>query len=161
MQGPFFHVLNENYEVNIDSLSKEFSNDNPTLIKLVQGSKITSIKKLFKEFSEKLKFPSYFSYNWASFDECINDLEWLDAKSYVIVLNNVEKICNIEKEDIKIFFKILNETASEWNFGRNYDDFPTDPTPFHIILKCNSSFEEKILTILNELDIKYDNIVSL
>ena len=52
-------------------------------------------------------------------------------------------------------------TVSEWTEGRNYDGYPTPPTPFHVVFQCSNEkksevikrFEVSGLRNINELSI--------
>lgn len=46
----------------------------------------------FCEISSAMRFPWYFGWNWAAFDECITDLEWLDFSSLLIVIDDYHLI---------------------------------------------------------------------
>ena len=108
---------------------------------------------------ENFKLPNYFGFNYDALDECINDLEWLYAKFYLIVFKDSEKILSEEPNAWDILAPILKSTSSEWRNGRNYDDFPTAPTPFHIlfhynhlnniIIKVQSAFPESNIISIN------------
>ena len=56
-----------------------------SVIVLVIEVTVSSKFDVFKTFSSALKFPSYFSENWDSFDECINDLSWLDVEKVILI----------------------------------------------------------------------------
>jgi hypothetical protein len=57
-----------------------------TIFEAAVPARITTKQQLFKFFAEKLRFPEYFGFNWDAFDECINDLSWLN-KDKVKVLH--------------------------------------------------------------------------
>jgi len=45
-----------------------------------------SVDGLFDEFAAALQFPYYFGENWAAFDECLGEIDWLEPTSGLIVL---------------------------------------------------------------------------
>jgi hypothetical protein len=115
---------------------------------------IDNLDNLFKLFVEAFHFPDYFGYNWNAFDECMNDLDWIKAGRYILVLKNLDKLA-ISNQDIFILLRILKETAIEWIKGRSYNlDFPTPPTPFHIIFTYEEENIDKIIYILNGVGIQ-------
>ncbi|NMB44187.1 MAG: barstar family protein [Clostridiales bacterium] len=114
-----------------------------TYVAIIDGKNCTSTENVFIEFANVFKFPNYFGSNWSAFDECINDLEWLSSDSYILLIKNVNHVLQGETKDFRILLNILKDTAVEWSNGRYYDDYPTEPTPFHIIL--HSEKEKKDL----------------
>lgn len=72
----------------------------------INGEQCSNKKELFLEFSKKLAFPDYFSNNWDSFEEIINDLE-IDATT--VVIYNVNSLLNEHSEDKSVLFEILNK----------------------------------------------------
>jgi hypothetical protein len=40
-------------------------------------------------FKGALQFPDYFGNNWDAFDECISDLSWLNAESFLIAHRDI------------------------------------------------------------------------
>lgn len=67
---------------------------------------------MLKEFAEKLKFPDYFGYNWDALDECLKDLDWLNATDIII---HHEKNIIINEIDFKIYIEILADAVLYWN----------------------------------------------
>ena len=103
-----------------------------TYLAVVDGNEISNLNELFTGFSSAFKFPDYFGNNWAAFDECINDLDRLNADSYILILENMDSILK-DEQNFDILIRILRDTAREWQNGRNYDSFPTPPTSFHVV----------------------------
>lgn len=83
-------------------------------------SGISSKKDLFLFFSEKLSFPDYFGYNWDAFDECINDLSWLDAERIILWHNDIPLFDY--KKECRTYLEILIESTS----NRLEINFPPD-----------------------------------
>ncbi|MFN4198890.1 MAG: barstar family protein [Flavobacterium sp.] len=66
-------------------------------------------EELFTLFSEKLNFPDYFSGNWDSFEEIINDLP---LNSDVIILYNIDSLLPDQPEEKSILLDIIH-TANQ------------------------------------------------
>lgn len=115
----------------------------------IDGNKCMTIDDLFTEFSVKFKFPDYFGYNWPAFDECINDLNWLPACGYIVLIGNGSKILSNNKQDFETFIKVLVNAVSEWVNGRNFDSFPTSPTPFYLFMECSKESEFMLKELLS------------
>jgi RNAse (barnase) inhibitor barstar len=129
-----------------------------TYLGIVDGKKIHDKKSLFDEFCVAFKFPDYFGYNWDAFDECINDLEWLNSKSYILVISNFEQV-KLDQPSYKIWLDVMRKAIKEWTNGRNYNpEFATPPTPFHIIFvikedSCLDTIESLRINGINKVDI--------
>jgi RNAse (barnase) inhibitor barstar len=92
---------------------------------LLDGEFMKDKNSLFKEFSMQLKFPGYFGYNWDSFEECINDLEWITANAFLIGINNSKKfLSSIRYEDMRVFKDILIKACDNWS--QPYDEDKND-----------------------------------
>lgn len=112
---------------------------------LIEGEKCKSLRRFYKEFAKKLEFPPYFNNNWDSLDECLNDLEWLNSKQYVLFFQDFHLLLSKnDKIQKRIFMGLLGSSVKEWREGRNYDSFPTFPSSFHIVIHGNDA-------VLNEL----------
>lgn len=84
------------------------------------------------EMDAKLNFPSYFSHNWDSLDECLNDLEWIDYGSLIIVLKDEESLLSHETYNLEYFYKIILDSLNEWNKGINSDIEKTISRVFYV-----------------------------
>lgn len=62
-------------------------------------------QELFNTFRKELNFPDYFSNNWDSFEEIINDLE-LDHQT-IIIISNYKILLADNKVDKTIFRDII------------------------------------------------------
>lgn len=163
------NILNQSHDPKIHIFEAEESIVNDIYINLknnlpsstylvsIDGMKISNLDELFKVFAEAFHFPDYFGSNWAAFDECLNDLGWIDASSYILLIKNADKIM-IDERDFKTLIKNLNIATNEWANGRNFDNFPTLPTPFNIIFGVSINkgieFQNRIHLIgINEINL--------
>ncbi|WP_394867308.1 barstar family protein [Paraclostridium bifermentans] len=94
---------------------------NDALIVEIEGSNCKDKQRLMIEMDAKLNFPSYFSHNWDSLDECLNDLEWIDYGSLIIVLKDEESLLSNETYNLEYFYEIILDSLNEWNKGINSD----------------------------------------
>ena len=108
----------------------------------VDGKRMDSLEGIFNEFSAAYQFPEYFGHNLDAFDECMNDLDWINANAFVLLLMNFdEMIVNNKAEDIKILIKTLFNTCLNWKDGSE-DGFQKSGTPFHIIFHTNTDLNK-------------------
>lgn len=144
-----YEYINLIFNNQYNYLEKESKKYNYKFI-YIYGGKCITVDDLFTEFSDKFKFPNYFGYNWPAFDECINDLSWLPADGYVVLIDNVTKILIDYSNDFETFIKLLCKATYEWINGRNYDSFPTLPTPFYLFIECTNDSKYKVNKLLDK-----------
>ena len=144
LRQPYFHIMfADRNEFNNFFFRIESELDTDIVLKQIDGNKCTTADNLFSEFSKVFEFPDYFGNNWAAFDECLNDLDWLEGKAYLLFINDSDKITKTSDDNFKNLMKLLERTVAEWTEGRNYDNFPSPPTPFHIVLHCSEEKSEE------------------
>lgn len=91
------------------------ASDNHLVVE-IDALKLLTAKEIMNFLSEELRFPSYFSNNLNSFEECLNDLDWLDEKKIVLMIKNSDFLLNKEKPEIK---EAMLDIFFEWN--KNYE----------------------------------------
>ncbi|WDF50964.1 barstar family protein [Paenibacillus sp. KACC 21273] len=123
------------------------------IARLVRGTKCTTTKNLFNEFSAVFQFLWYFGENWNAFDECINDLSWLNAESYVLFISNSEALLELNMESLVTFLNIMKNTIMEWEQGRDFGAMKTSPIPFKIIFHSTEGNAQKVINKFQELGI--------
>lgn len=162
-QEPYIHLVigkREKFKKVYCQLVETDNDKEKLFYSMIKGEECQKVEDLFQEFATQLKFPNYFGENWAAFDECLNDLEWLDSEKFVLFIKNFDKVLLGDGEAFKVFVNILNDTINEWISGRNYDSFPTLPTPFYLIIHCNKENFGKLETRLEKVKFnKYDKVI--
>jgi Barstar (barnase inhibitor) len=120
---------------------------------IIDGEECHDVHSLFKEFAHKLRFPSYVGENWYAFDECINDLSWMQADGYVIFISNADKVLPGDDERFEILIQHLVGACMEWEEGRDYGELITPPTPFNVVLHCTPEKEEETEARVDRLEL--------
>ncbi len=111
--------------------------------RVVRGTKMRRYQGLFDEFGAALQFPDYFGENWAAFDECLGDLEWLPGEAYALVVTQAEELLVDEEPDaLNTFLRIIETVASTWASpiaeGERWD---RAAVPFHCVLQARRDGE--------------------
>ncbi|ANF95956.1 barstar family protein [Paenibacillus bovis] len=133
------------------------SNNSPNVkITFLDGDHCTTVEGLFKEFNEKFDFPSYFGWNWNALDECLSDLDWLDAHGHIACIRNAEKLLGLYDSDLLIILDILKMNVLEWNKGRSYFSPEKPPMPFNVIFYCSKEHQEEFIKKLQKANIHAD-----
>ena len=90
---------------------------------------ISSKQELLDAFEHGLNFPNYFGKNWDAFEECINDLSWLEKRKVVIIHEDVPD--RLPKKDLNIYLEILQDAVAGWRNKPGKHElevvFPRDP----------------------------------
>ncbi|WP_432663376.1 barstar family protein [Wukongibacter baidiensis] len=162
LRKPYIHLIScKSQDANdfiIDMLKEQ---EKEISIRVINGDNCTTSDKLFKEFAKTFNFPDYFGENWAAFDECINDLDWIGADAYILLVKQTDQILKDDNDNFRIFIKILLSTVEEWTKGRDYDSFPTPPTPFNIIFLCSKDEINKTEMKLKKFGIQSINKINI
>jgi len=145
LKAPYFHLAvgEKSYLQKVSSIFDDVG-DESVFVGTVEGNKCNTLEGLFSEFAEAFEFPDYFGYNWAAFDECLNDLGWLSSDAYLLLLTDIDKVLVSSENSFKVLVKTLVRSVGEWTQGRDNDSFPTPPTPFHIVFQCTKEKEDNV-----------------
>src|SRR5215470_46478 len=77
---PWTHVVSERPDVqHLEPGSR---------VLLLDGTRMSELDGLFREFVRAFEFPEYFGWNWSAFNECVRDLSWLPAHAYLAVVSD-------------------------------------------------------------------------
>jgi hypothetical protein len=116
------------------------------VVRTVRGRKMHQKPGLFDEFAAALQFPDYFGENWAAFDECLSDLEWLPREAgYVLVVTEPAEVLQESPADFEILVQVLGSTVMEWATAKEagaWWDRP--PVPFNVVLATEPSSKDTV-----------------
>lgn len=105
-----------------------------TAVRVIRGWKCGDNRSLHSEIGAALQFPPYYGENWDAMDECIRDLSWMPAPSYLIVVLDVGEILPADEDSFRTFLSILSDAVKVW---RNPDppfELPGRERPFTLML---------------------------
>lgn len=107
------------------------------VVRALRGYRSRFTVGLLAEWAAALQFPYYFGMNWNAFHECINDLSWLPARSYIFLVTDANRMLT-ETDDLATFVDILNFTAKGWADPQNVGNIHTMalPVSFHVVFHC-------------------------
>jgi len=94
------------------------------------GTKMHTIQDFHTMIAQALKFPDYYGCNINALDECINDLDWLDAERYVLLIEEYDSLLIEDSERLPIVLEILHEATEAWQ-----EDAPNDEPVFQVIIQ--------------------------
>ena len=59
-------------------------------------------------------FPKDFGHNWDAFEECLTDLEWVDADGYVIYYDHIDGLLNAAPDQFETLVEIVRDAVASW-----------------------------------------------
>jgi barstar (barnase inhibitor) len=137
LEPPAFHVITAEAEA-FANLHLQLQLRHPTaVIRSIRGRKCRTPQGWFDEVSAALQFPFYFGENWAAFEECIVDLDWIEGPSYLLMISDASQLfTEADAEDFGILVRILTTANVEWLTPNQYNPRDREPTPFHVLCQC-------------------------
>ncbi len=118
-------------------------------VRRVRGGKSRTVPAFFNEIAAALQFPYYFGENWAAFEECITDLDWIEGTAYLLMINNANLLFSkADDEDFRILLRLLGKANEEWREPNTFIPRSRPPTPFHVLFHCTTgetaAFSERL-----------------
>lgn len=83
-------------------------------ISYIRGHRCQTEDAFFCEISASFQFPWYFGENWAAFDECMCDLDWLKFDSIVIAIDDFQMMFGKDYYLQKLLVKYLTIMVDYW-----------------------------------------------
>ena len=80
----------------------------------LDGRELVDENTFFWKISDALLFPAYFGWNWDAVYDCLRDLSWYRADSYLLVFDNAEYVMTECGEERSTFFSVLKRVAKRW-----------------------------------------------
>lgn len=148
--APYIHITAN------DAILKELQGidvKEDTYLAVLDGGKMKYNGGFFKEVYKAFHFPDYIIKDWTYFDEAMNELDWIHAKHFILEIRDADQLLSGfgMRSYRNQFWAIMSSVIMGWVNGRNYDDFPTPPTPFHMVLSVPHEKQEKFVMDLKKL----------
>jgi hypothetical protein len=102
-------------------------------VRRVDGRRCRTKAALLDEFARALDFPAHFGRNWDAFEDCLNDLSWIEADGYLIVITDAHAVLARAPDEYATLVTILEAAGREWATPRTAG-VPRAATPFHVLL---------------------------
>jgi RNAse (barnase) inhibitor barstar len=109
---------------------------------VIDGRAAATEPDFFAALSAAFDLPDYFGFNWNAVDEVLDDLTWLPAEEYVLVVRNAVWVIDDEpQERLRILVDVLR-TASVDDPDRR--GAPLRKGPFTTVLHASPGEEEHL-----------------
>jgi len=112
-------------------------------VRIVRGGHCLTKGEVFDEFARALDFPSYFGKNWDALEDCLTDLEWLSAESFVVIVTNADRVLASSAEDWKTCTAVLGAAAAHWASADG-------AASFHVLFHCEPANADELRARLTE-----------
>ncbi len=80
----------------------------------VEGKNITRKEQLLIHVATALHFPQDFGHNWDALEECLTDLEWVDAEGYVLYYDHIDGLLDAHPDQFETLIEILRDAVAAW-----------------------------------------------
>ncbi|WP_405533412.1 barstar family protein [Streptomyces avidinii] len=100
-------------------LDKLLPSSGSVYVARLNGQEMPDEVSTFQHFSEVLKLPEHFGWNWNAFHVCVRDLHLLSADNRILIIESAESILSQDGDSRKKFFGCL------WRAGALVSDGPT------------------------------------
>ena len=78
-----------------------------------------------------------------------------------MLIGDIDQVVKTSDSSFKTLLDILERSVNEWTEGRNFDGFPTPPTPFHVVFQCSSEKETEVKLRFEMAEFKNINNLSI
>ena len=87
-------------------------------VAVIDGKQAATLKAFYEQIAQALDFPEEFSHDLESFDEMINDLDWIEEDKVAIYIRNSNEWLTREKSDDRLLtiIDLLDATAEDWKW---------------------------------------------
>jgi hypothetical protein len=101
-----------------------------------RGAEMRTRVGVFQQFATLMQFPRHFGGSWNAFNDCINDLDWLCASGYAIIVLDAVHVCtNADPDEFSLLLTRLADAALDWATPNEL----REPAPFHVLLHAAPS----------------------
>jgi len=80
----------------------------------IDGKNIGRKEQLMNAVATALHFPKHFGNNWDALEECLTDLEWVDAEGYLIYYDHIDALLTAHPDQFETLVEILRDSVEAW-----------------------------------------------
>ncbi|MFI1652473.1 barstar family protein [Streptomyces avidinii] len=142
--APWMHVIMPGGGVPLDKL---LPSSGSVYVARLNGQEMPDEVSTFQHFSEVLKFPEYFGWNWNAFYDCVRDLHWLSADNRILIIESAESILSQNGDSRKKFFGCLWRAGQRWSYTKRPEGATL--TKLSVVLSCD---KDCVSTLAKQLE---------
>ena len=80
----------------------------------IEGKNIQRKEQLLHHVATALHFPGDFGHNWDALEECLTDLEWVDADGYILYYDHIDGLLETHPDQFETLVEILRDAVASW-----------------------------------------------
>ncbi len=80
----------------------------------IEGKNIQRKEQLLNHVATALHFPKSFGHNWDALEECLTDLEWVDADGYLLYYDHIDGLLDTHPDQFETLVEILRDAVASW-----------------------------------------------
>ncbi|MFJ4779974.1 barstar family protein [Streptomyces sp. NPDC088762] len=142
--APWMHVITPGGSVPLDQL---LPGSGSVYVARLSGQEMPDEVSAFQHFSEVLKFPDYFGWNWNAFYDCLRDLDWLSADHRILVIESAERALSEDDAARTTFFGCLWRAGQRWSYTKRPEGVTL--TKLSVVLSCD---KDSVSTLADQLE---------
>lgn len=109
-------------------------------VRAVRGRKMRTVPSLFDEIAAALQFPHYFGENWAAFDECLADMDWLlmNVGIVVVISDAQDVLADADDAELRVLVGAIVHARDTYSQPIECGEWWDRPAvPFHVVLQSS------------------------
>jgi hypothetical protein len=110
------------------------ANRHDTAVAVIRGWKCGTETALHNEIGAALQLPPYYGENWDALGECIHDLSWMPANSYLVVVLDVGSVLPGNDAGLGEFLSILSDAVQVWKEPDPTFELPGRQAHFRVVV---------------------------
>ena len=80
----------------------------------IEGKNIQRKEQLLNHVATALHFPKSFGHNWDALEECLTDLEWVDADGYILYYDHIDGLLETHPDQFETLIELLRDAVGSW-----------------------------------------------
>src|SRR6188768_449424 len=80
----------------------------------IEGKNISRKEQLLNHAATALRLPEDFGHNWDALEECLTDMEWVDADGYLIYYDHIDTLMSAHPDQFETFIEIVRDAVASW-----------------------------------------------
>mgnify|MGYP000092786931 CR=1 FL=1 len=80
----------------------------------IEGKNINRKEQLMNAVATALHFPKHFGNNWDALEECLTDLEWVEADGYLVYYDHIDGLLATHPDQFETLVEILRDSVASW-----------------------------------------------
>ncbi|MFD9424751.1 MULTISPECIES: barstar family protein [unclassified Streptomyces] len=143
--APWMHIITAGGGLPLDELLPASGS---VYVARLNGHDMPDEVSVFQQFSERLKFPEYFGWNWNALYDCLRDLQWLSSDYHILIIESTESVLSGDGGAREEFFRSLWRAGQRWSYTKRPEGVTL--SKFSVVLSCDEGSASRLAGRLGE-----------